>query len=338
MSTITISQLPNSGALTGTEVIPIVQSDITVKTTVQDVADLAGGLEGTNYVYVAADGTDVENAAELQAAYNTAKTMSPSIDNRIVVICGPGKYKFPKENYFILDTEFIDVVSLTGNRDLIIYKTNANNNLASNSNNILVNVNNVFVKGIDASTNVWVDNGKGGALFGGVFNINNQSLNNIVIENCKGGNDSFGGGSSGGTASGTFNNCIGGGSSFGSGTASGTFNNCIGGVFSFGAGSNGTASGIFNNCISDGSSFGGNGTASGTFINCVGGSFSFGKVTASGTFNNCIGGVNSFGGNEGTLSGKLYYCRLTSGTFRTVSGSGITRLCLDGNNAENNQG
>jgi hypothetical protein len=44
MSTITISQLPNSGALTGTEVLPIVQSNATVKTTAQDIANLAGGI------------------------------------------------------------------------------------------------------------------------------------------------------------------------------------------------------------------------------------------------------------------------------------------------------
>jgi hypothetical protein len=38
------------------------------------------------------------------------------------------------------------------------------------------------------------------------------------------------------------------------------------------------------------------------------------------------------------LSGKLYYCRLTTGAFETVSGAGITRLCIDGDNVENNQG
>lgn len=32
-----------------------------------------GGLEGSQYVFVAADGTDVENAQELQAAYDEAK-------------------------------------------------------------------------------------------------------------------------------------------------------------------------------------------------------------------------------------------------------------------------
>jgi hypothetical protein len=44
MATVTITQLPNAGTLTGTEVLPIVQSDATVKTTVQDIANLAGGI------------------------------------------------------------------------------------------------------------------------------------------------------------------------------------------------------------------------------------------------------------------------------------------------------
>jgi hypothetical protein len=53
-------------------------------------------------------------------------------------------------------------------------------------------------------------------------------------------------------------------------------------------------------------------------------------------FNSCIGGDNSFG-KHGTLSGFLYYCKLTSGTFESVSGFGRTVLCIDGNNDQNNQ-
>ena len=39
MSTIKISQLPNSGALTGTEIVPVVQGNDTVQTTTQDIAN-----------------------------------------------------------------------------------------------------------------------------------------------------------------------------------------------------------------------------------------------------------------------------------------------------------
>jgi len=167
--------------------------------------------------------------------------------------------------------------------------------------------------------------------------------------NCIGGNESFGVGAGG--SSGTFTNCIGGDSSFGyNGIASGTYTDCVGGIQSFGY--QGTASGIFTNCIADDDGFGGNGTANGTFINCrsgirsygynavgtftncIGGDDSFGSYgTASGTFNNCIGGDDSFGGKPsvGTLTGKLYYCRLTSGSFQTLTGTGLMRACVDGN-------
>ena len=44
-----ISQLASSATLTGTEELPLVQGGVTLKTTAQDIADLAGGLfeEGT---------------------------------------------------------------------------------------------------------------------------------------------------------------------------------------------------------------------------------------------------------------------------------------------------
>jgi hypothetical protein len=43
--------------------------------------------------------------------------------------------------------------------------------------------------------------------------------------------------------------------------------------------------------------------------------------------------VGSFGGDEGGIaSGKFYQCRLTVGTFKIVSGAGLMRNCIDGNN------
>ena len=73
-------------------------------------------------------------------------------------------------------------------------------------------------------------------------------------------------------------------------------------------------------------------TTSGIFTNCKGGYGSFSAVdTASGTFTNCIGGDGSFGGVGGTLSGKLYYCRITISVFTTPTGSGKIVLGIDGN-------
>ena len=280
--------------------------------TMQDIIDTVGGrLEGTQYVFVAADGTDVQNAAELQAAYVTAQSMSPSATNRITVIAAPGSYNFSTVN-FIMNTEYIDLVSLDGNKSIVF----------NGSNTIEITANDVFVRGVDVGTLN--------------FTIAN-SLNLLRVENCSGGYSSFGGAN---TASGTFTSCSGGYASFGGdgGTADGTFTNCTGEENSFGGGG-GIASGVFTNCTGGDYSFGGDGgTASGTFTDCTGTGYSFGGGgTASGTFNSCIGSNGSFG-DGGTLSGFLYYCRLTGGTFATVSGAGVTRLCIDGSNVENNQG
>lgn len=367
MSTITIPNLPAAGALTGTEVLPIVQSNVTSKTTVQDIANLAvSGLAGTNFVYVAADGTDTANATALQAAYTTAQGMSPSATNRITILAAPGYYNFGSTT-FTMSTQYIDLVSLDGNKSVIFNSSNS-------AGTISITASDVFVKGIDVGTKQ--------------FRVA-SSLSLLKVENCKGGLGSFG---YRGTINGTFTNCTGGGSSFAGGgfisppagvtdngstaIASGTFINCTAGDSSFGLDTPGSglgqASGIFVNCTGVTEAFGSSGTASGTFTECVGGFVPFGAGgTASGTFFRCIGGTGAFGGyggtfsgtatscqgdtnsfggvsmfgTGGTLTGKLYYCRLATGTastgrgnFNTVSGAGVTRLCLTSTNVEDNQG
>jgi len=377
-----------------------------------------GGLEGTSYVYVAADGTDVENAVQLQNAYDTAQTTSPSAANRVKVICGPGNYNFSTD--FVMDVQYIDLVSLDGNRSVIF------NGLGT----ISITANDVFVKGVDVLLKIFtvandlnlfkVENCAGGDFsFGGAVTAAGTFTNCIggtasfggsfpggatgVFTDCVGGDASFASGSNR-RASGTFTNCVGGSQSFGGagGIALGTFTNCTAGPQSFGEngaasgtftdcvgldncfGSEGVASGLFRNCVALNGSFGGSGTASGTFTDCQGlnGSFGgdefgFGIANASGTFTNCVAAVYSFGGagtasgtftncisasesfggdgtasgtftsctgglfsfgGLGTLSGQLYYCRLTGGAFELVSGAGVTRLCIDGSNLENNQG
>ena len=74
-----ISGLPSAGALAGTEPLPIVQDGATKKTTVQDIADLAGGNQtlndvlvignetlGTNIKVNDADAIELENASTLK--------------------------------------------------------------------------------------------------------------------------------------------------------------------------------------------------------------------------------------------------------------------------------
>jgi hypothetical protein len=377
-----------------------------------------GGIEGTQYIFVSANGTDTENATELQAAYDLAKTkkvinsnwvslvrslgfsvslsrISKYLDvtttipwirgqtytirldgveytavndgssadlvqmssvtapsgnyttmevlvqevNTSKVIVAPGYFNFTSN--FLVDEDYVDIVSLDGNRSVVFNGTGTIN----------ITTNNVFIKGIDVQNknftigsnlnNLTVENCKGGNLsFGGDPTIGSNPISvSGTFTNCEGGSNSFG---AYGIAVGVFTNCIGGNQSFGfDGTASGLFIDCTSGSYSFGT--RGVANGIFNNCIitdlDTGRSFGQFGVASGTFTNCKGGGQGFGgSGVASGNFINCEGGIYAFGGSfGGTLSGKLYYCRLTSGTFQTVSGAGITRYCIDGNDATNNQ-
>jgi hypothetical protein len=421
-----ISQLTVAAPLTGTEVLPIVQGGVTVQATAQNIADLAGGLEGTQYVFVAANGTDVENAAELQAAYDKAIIMAapvptlgiatevcsysttyiefkrppgelpivtgettliingisypvtitnvfyvnfssscgfaaairifgvfPNIEvangtlintfylvpKTARIIAAPGNYDFGIST-FQMNTPFISLISLDGNRSIVFNSTLDTSNRTQGSINITAN--NVFVKGVDVLTknftissslnSLVVENCKGGDFsFGGDPLLGLSPINlSGKYKDCEGGNQSFG---SYGTASGTFTNCIGGNQSFGSyGTAQGFFTNCEGGNQSFG--SYGTAPGIFNNCTGQICTYG---LASGTFTNCNGGSQSFGSYgTASGIFNNCLAFNDGFGVG-GTLSGRLNYCRLTLGVFPTVSSGGRTYYCIDGQGNTNNQ-
>jgi hypothetical protein len=337
------------------------------------ITEIGGGgsnIGGTQYIFVKANGTDIENAVELQAAYDLAKTMSPSIDNRITVVVAPGNYKFPST--FVMDTEYIDLVSLTGNRDVIFDLDGITDpfqfdgdtfDILSIGECLLIDTDNVFVKGIKGkfylSTNqndflgskdyvlplqvsdnlpgIVVENCEGGLFsFGGDFTFGSNAIEvNGTFKNCQGSKRSFGG--DGGTASGIFTDCIGGDSSFGF-IASGTFTDCIGDDGSFG--SNGIASGTFTNCQSS-NAFGANGTASGTFINCQGDTSSFGgNVEASGTFTNCQGGDGSFGGNNGEASGIFTNCQAGDGSFGGNNGtaSGKFKDCIGGKASFGGQG
>ena len=265
------------------------------------------------------------NGQNFVDAYNYAKTLTPngaalSSTNRVAVILQPGNYTLSAQ--LSINTQYVDIIGLGS----IKLRRGAIPAVIIGGNNLNVTANDVRIKGISVGTQ---------AFFIG------SNLPLIIIEDCAGGNNSF----SALTVSGTFINCTGGlnsfaGISFVAMTASGTFINCLGGSGSFGSSNSGSvASGFFVNCaLSIGGGFGSSGTASGTFIDCEGGDYSFGSsfslsTTASGTFINCLSGLNSFGGgSNGVVSGKFYICRLTAGTFKTVSGAGLMRMCIDGNN------
>jgi hypothetical protein len=402
MASVKITELSSSGPLTGTEVLPIVQGNETVKVPVSKL----GGLIGAEYVFVSASGTDIENAAELQAAYDLAVTKATPIvtptniplsnvtDNgggnynmtltnssdasyfstggtydiiingtsyqfmvqglmgntlfvmnltpglsfssftlevttypKITVIAAPGKYNF-ENSIFIMDTEYVSLVSLDGNRSIIF-------NSSDSEGTLWLLANNVYLKGVDVQT-------KSLSVASG--------LNKVIVENCKGGNYSFG---FGGNISGTYINCEGGDYSFASAPfssapigvyfnfsnpiASGTFINCVAGGASFGAAFMlpVEASGIFTNCSSiNGNSFGfsfNSSIASGTFTDCVAGGQSFGAgsgaAIASGTFRRCFASFDSFAKNA-SMSGKFYYCEMND-PFGIPIVPGVAIYCIE---------
>jgi hypothetical protein len=274
-------------------------------------------FEGTNWSFVYGNGTHTANATQLQNAYTSAKAKTPngqplSATNRFTVIVGAGYYQFSSN--FLVDANFIDIVSLTGNMDVVF----------SGAGTIVVSINDVLLRGINVLTKA--------------FSLTSSSPLNVsvICENCKGGNDSFGKDIE---VSGVFRNCIGGNLSFGGGTtgqANGTFTDCVGGTSSFG-GFGGTASGVFTNCVGGQYAFGGGGgVASGTFVNCEGANYSFGTSgTASGTFDSCKGLLESFGGGSaGVSDGVFVKCEGGDNSFgggdNTALSDGTYKNCRGG--------
>ena len=247
-----------------------------------------GTLNGLNSFFVQANGTPLQNGYSLIDSYNTAKTTSPTGSNRYSVLLGPGNYEFTQS--FNINTPYIDVVSLTGYKDVYI----------TGSNTIQVSADNVYVRGIDVGSKN--------------FTIT-SSLPNTIFKNCKGGNSSFGGSISSSLyiISSTFIDCEGGSNSFAGefGTAEGTFTNCIGGNNSFGF----DCDGIFNNCQGGNFSFGGLGgtiEADCLIKDCVGGSSSFSPNGAiDGILQNCTLISGNFTPHTSSLSpsGKIIDCK-----------------------------
>jgi hypothetical protein len=300
----------------GESAIVRISGNTTFITEISNSGASATPFEGTNWSFVYGNGSHTANATQLQTAYTSAKTKTPngsplSATNRFTIIVGSGYYSFSSN--FVMDAQYIDIVSLTGNADVIF----------SGLGTLSVTANDVFIKGIDVTT-------KNLTLA--------TNLGSFVAENCIGGDNSFGGGLA---SAGLFTNCTGGESAFGggaTGVASGTFVNCTGGAKSFG-GFGGEANGTFTNCVGGQYAFGGGGGNSiGTFINCTGASYSFGGGgggTASGTFTNCNGLVESFGGGSlGLCSGTFTRCIGTTSAFGgDGTASGIFEDCKGGDNS-----
>jgi len=71
MANVKISELGSAGTLSGTEALPIVQNGSTLKTTVQDIADLAGGGGGGTANYATAQIIGASGSPSLTYDFNT---------------------------------------------------------------------------------------------------------------------------------------------------------------------------------------------------------------------------------------------------------------------------
>ena len=198
----------------------------------------------------------VINTGILRRAITEAEAKSV----RTTLIVAPGDYTFGVTK-FAVNTEYIDVVSITGNKDVKLDGIN-------------ITADNVYIKGVNC---------------GVVAFIVATNLPNSIFENCEGDALSFGAGF---TFSSKSINCIGGASSFGGdgGIFSGIAIDCIGGNLSFGGGDSGTFSGTSINCTGGVESFGGGVDASliGTLENCKLTSGTFQTPTGAGKIYNCI--------------------------------------------------
>ena len=307
--------------------------------------DANGWTGGTQYILVKAEGSDIENAAELQAAYTLATTLSPSATNRITIVASPGNYNF-ETSTFTMNTQFIDLVSLDGNRSIIFNSSNSAGTISITANNTFIRGVNVLTKSFKISSGLnllRVENCQGGDnSFGYVDNGVTFTLSSTFID-CVAGNNSFGhrpniGGNSqiNLNINGTFTNCTAGNNSFGYNTNNQvgspttlTFNfakltNCKAGDNSFGVHISPRVGSViqfnfseFTDCKSGVESFGYindvNGIIQSTlnltiFENCIAGDDSFGSCENEfRIFKNCQGGNFSFG-SDGTVGGIFTNC------------------------------
>ena len=302
----------------------------------------ADGLGGTNYIFVKGDGTDVENAAELQAAYDEAVALAPStVEESITILVAPGLYNFGATP-FVVDTDYINIIALSSN-DNLEYGTSAGQYVKFNSidpnGTILVDCDRNTIKGIDVGTKEFriadnigaiIINCVGGDYsFGGVlFGDPPLSITGTFI-NCQGGDFSFAGN---GEALGTFINCRGGQESFGYDFASGYFENCVGGDFSFAFA--GVMDGEFRNCRGGEGVFGTFGLIQNAELySCQGGDFSFGNgaiIISPSLFNECVAGTGSFGFSYALTNQGTYLRCTTQGTFDIPTLGGNVVLGIDG--------
>jgi hypothetical protein len=308
-------------------------------------------FQGSNVISVAAVGTPLQNGAELLSAYQTAKQLTLSSNNRAVLYLSPGTYDLG-QNYLTLDSEFIDIkgavpVQLTqqtypkrtiNGKEYTYSKTiDTGRNLTSiiSGGGVIQSANDVAISDIQLDCPYQPASDLNLTFVNGVrFSSMAAGVNyaGIYID-CVAENNAFG---YQGDASGTFIRCVAKDSSFAwKGNASGSFEDCTAQLDSFGF-SYHEASGTFIRCVSGNGGFGYTGKASGYFKDCSAGAFAFGRLSAEssgvfigclasgwsfddnlsgGLFVNCVSGNNSFGCYDKSSISSATFINCTAGTY-----------------------
>lgn len=312
--------------------------------------------QGSSYIFVRGNGTPEENALELQAAYQEAKSMPRYLGqvdanaNRQYYsgqTCSAGS-----SSYKITENYYGKLNDMSGSTRLVISDSEAKavrttvivapgDYTFTGDNYFNANASGINVISLTGEPDVYITSSKIEPNFnlGMMVDCNNATFKGINCLNYTLYVQSYH------TSELTFINCIATGN-IGFGVhAQGTYINCVGGSGCFGGaylGHYGTgASGTFIDCVGDSACFGG-GTegvsASGVFIRCTGDEMCFGgspivgtNTMASGTFIDCVGGSGCFASSYGTITytARLYSCRLTNNKFPSPESGGKLILCID---------
>ena len=339
-----------------------------------------------HYSIIIAHGTNIQNAQAFLDEYKRIKDVQTATNRwtsnfRYTIYLANGHYDFRDagitfggvaltKKTVVIDEDFIDIRSLSGNCDVIIQAGDGNNDGQLDTNvGFHITASDVQLSGLHFLQSRFRTNPSSFInryekikayrnSFGYKENAPGYYIECEVTYNA--GTNSFGFEA---VANGDYFDCDGGGESFAkNGTASGRFTRCQGGQRSFGGGDgNGnSSSGRFYHCIGGNLSFGGansgpNGVASGEYYRCraysifgnAQGAFGGQKGTFSGKAWYCIAGTGSFGGSTynygganggGTFSGEAYHCVVMGtggfgGNGTGTSYSGNAYMCVAGDNS-----
>ena len=206
------------------------------------------------------------------------------------LIIGPGEYDIATP--LVIDN-YVSVVSLTGQKDVIISGGDVQVTAGANIENEIIC--GLYLK----DSKFIVDSGLDLITFKNIKALAENSFDNISVPG---------------------------------GSLSGTFIDCEGGRYSFASSLGANASGAFIGCKGDAYSFGSSSAiTSGRFIDCdnsVGNGFGQDSQQAGGYFKNCTGG-NSFGGSSDNVNAVFDSCNSGQNSFawRSTINSGTFRNC-----------